>query len=82
MNSIMTVELERNMDKLLTAFGIAFLGLLLIIFFSCLYALPVWLLWNWLMPTIFGLTKITFLQALGLGFLSSMLFKSSHVNSK
>lgn len=38
---------------------------------------PLMLLWNWLMPSIFGLTKITFWQAIGLNFLSTILFKSS-----
>ena len=36
--------------------------------------LPVMFLWNWLMPLIFGLTKISFLQALGLSLLGNMLF--------
>ncbi|MCI0511637.1 hypothetical protein L0128_00300 [candidate division KSB1 bacterium] len=33
-------------------------------------------LWNWLMPPIFGLTRITFWQAWGLVLLSHILFKS------
>lgn len=33
----------------------------------------VMLLWNWLMPVIFGLTAISFLQALGLMLLSRLL---------
>jgi len=32
------------------------------------------LLWNWLMPELFGLTTITFLQALGVLALSKLLF--------
>lgn len=31
-------------------------------------------LWNWLMPAIFGLTAITFWQAIGLGLLAKLLF--------
>lgn len=38
---------------------------------------PLQLLWNWLMPTIFGLTKITILQAAGLLLLSGFIFKSN-----
>ena len=34
---------------------------------------PLWLLWNWLMPTIFGLPYITFWQAVGLNILSAIL---------
>ena len=38
----------------------------------------VMLLWNWLMPTIFGLTTITFWQAWGLVVLAHLLFKAGH----
>ncbi len=40
-------------------------------------ALPTWLLWNWLMPEVFGLKEITLIQALGINFLSGILFKST-----
>jgi hypothetical protein len=43
---------------------------------------PVWLLWNWLMPLIFGLPQITFWQAVGLNMLSSILFKNSITTNK
>jgi hypothetical protein len=36
------------------------------------------LLWNWLMPSIFGLHSISFLQALGLLLLSKLIFGSFH----
>ncbi|MEI2754963.1 MAG: hypothetical protein V9F46_00760 [Chitinophagaceae bacterium] len=36
----------------------------------------VMLLWNWLMPVIFGLKAITYFQALGLFLLSRILFGS------
>lgn len=42
-----------------------------------LLSLLVWLLWNWLMPELFGLKTITWLQALGLSVLSGCLFRSS-----
>ena len=35
-------------------------------------------LWNWLMPAIFGLKTITFLQALGLLVLGKILFGGFH----
>jgi chromate transport protein ChrA len=35
-------------------------------------------LWNWLIPTIFGLTAITFWQALGLVLLGKILFGGFH----
>ena len=45
-------------------------------------ALPAMFLWNWLMPALFGLKTISFLQALGLCLLCSILFKSSSTSSK
>lgn len=38
-------------------------------------------LWNWLMPTIFGLTTITSWQGVGIFVLCNMLFKSTGYNS-
>lgn len=42
--------------------------------FAALIGFGVMFLWNWLMPTLFGLTTITFWQALGLLILSKILF--------
>lgn len=38
------------------------------------------LLWNWLMPMIFGLIKLNFWQSLGLMMLCSFLFKAHPIN--
>ena len=60
-------------------------GILLVVGLLFLYALllafPTMILWNWLMPRIFGLTQIDIFQALGLNFLSGILLKSN-VNVK
>ena len=40
------------------------------------------LLWNWLVPMIFGLGTITFWQALGLIILIKLIFVGIHVNTK
>ena len=40
------------------------------------------LLWNWLVPVIFGLETITFWQALGLIVLVKLVFGGIHVNTK
>ena len=61
-----------------TAIGIV----IAIIFISLLLAFPLMLLWNWLMPIIFGLKTITFLQAIGIMFLFNILFKNSSSRSK
>ena len=45
---------------------------------ACLiFALPFMWLWNWLMPMIFGLMKINYLQALGLKILCAFIFKTN-----
>ena len=49
----------------------------LIVLAGILLALPLQLLWNWLMPTLFNLPVITFWQALGLNLLAGILFKSN-----
>ena len=49
-------------------------GIGLIIFGCMLYSLPVYLLWNWVVPTIFGLSEITIWQSLGITLLSRFLF--------
>jgi hypothetical protein len=48
---------------------------------AILMGLPLQLLWNWLMPRIFGLPTIGFWEAVGLNVMSSILFKTT-VNSK
>lgn len=50
-------------------------GLLLLS--SILLAFPTMWLWNWLMPDIFGLMKIDLYQAMGVNFLTNILFKSN-----
>jgi hypothetical protein len=49
----------------------------LIVLAAILLALPLQLLWNWLMPNLFNLPVITFWQALGLNMLAGILFKSN-----
>lgn len=65
------------MEKFLTGL-VAFFGVLIIAFLlDLLLAWPFMLLWNWLMPMIFGLTTLTFWQSFGLMLLASFLFKNS-----
>lgn len=47
---------------------------LILMIAALVLGLPVMLLWNWLMPNIFGLPYINFWQAVGLNILSSVLF--------
>ncbi len=55
-------------------------GLKIVLFIVAAFAvssLAVMLLWNWLMPTLFGLQAISFVQSLGLLVLSKILFGRS-----
>ena len=58
------------MNKLLIKITTWFLALIVVLFitssFIVIASLPFWLLWNWLMPDIFGLPNITLLQSFGL----------------
>jgi len=64
------------MDKFITAIGATVVVVGGLILLSLVLSLPVMWLWDWLMPTIFGLKEITLLQAWGLNCLCSLLFKN------
>jgi hypothetical protein len=49
---------------------------------ALLFAFPTMWLWDWLIPTLFGLKEITLLQAAGINMLSGILFKSSASTKK
>lgn len=49
---------------------------------GALLALPVMWLWNWLMPELFGVKDVTWIQAWGLLVLCGVLFKPSVGTSK
>lgn len=68
-------------------FGDFIAGFLLVIIIAFVIAIimgfPMMWLWNALMPNIFGLTKITFWQGVGLNLLSGLLFgKISYKENK
>lgn len=68
-------------------FGDFIAGFLLVIIIAFVIAIimgfPMMWLWNTLMPSIFGLTKITFWQGVGLNLLSGLLFgKISYKENK
>lgn len=50
-------------------------GIGIFILVCLIMALPTMWLWNWLMPAIFGLCRITLWQALGINIFSGMLFR-------
>ena len=53
-------------------------GLCIGIVMAFVFGWIVMLLWNWLMPSIFGVGTITFWQAWGLVVLAHLLFKAGH----
>ena len=61
-------------ESVLTFTFMPLVAILLLIVWSLILAWPMQLLWNRLAPTIFGLGKITFLQAFGLKFLLGLTF--------
>ena len=58
--------MDKLLSKILNFTFAAFLVLGGVFLFCALVSLPFWLLWNWLIPDIFGLPEITWLQAFGL----------------
>lgn len=64
---------------LLTFFGnLALMGILCLIL-----ALPIMQLWNWLVPSIFGLPALTYWQAWALDMLVALMFNSrASINKK
>lgn len=57
--------------------GMVIGGIALAVLFAFLFGWVVMLLWNWLMPEIFGLPAITYWQGWGLVLLSHILLKGS-----
>jgi hypothetical protein len=68
------LDWEIILEVIVPIIGIIMLGILAIFGFSLLFAFPLKWLWNWLMPDIFGLIKVTVWQAWGILILSSLLF--------
>ena len=51
--------------------------------FIILASFPFWLLWNWLVPNIFGLPSITLLESIGLFILIRIiLFQYNYTDTK
>lgn len=61
-------------------------GVLIFVGVICLLALllgtPLWILWNMVMPDVFGLPYISFWQAVGLQLVAALLFKDFYTSSK
>ena len=71
--------MEQQILKFLSSISALFL---IVVGVALLIGGPLWLLWNWLMPTIFGLPYITFWQAVGLNILSAILLGKINVKKE
>jgi hypothetical protein len=65
---------SRHGRSALRIVGLAVGGVAFAVFFAFLFGLVVKVLWNWLMPGLFGLKAITFWQAFGIVLLAKILF--------
>jgi len=54
--------------------GMVVLGIIAAAVFALVFGYFVMLLWNWLMPLLFGLTVITYWQAFGIVILAKLIF--------
>jgi hypothetical protein len=61
-------------SKAVHVVGWVFLGVAFAVVFALVFGIVVKLLWNWLMPAIFGLGEISYWQAFGIVILSKLLF--------
>ena len=61
-------------SKVLRIIGWVILGLSAAVAFAVVFALVVQLLWNWIMPAMFGLPPVDFWMAFGILLLAKLLF--------
>jgi hypothetical protein len=67
---------SRHGGSALRIIGLTIGGVVFAVFFAFLFGIVVKVLWNWLMPGLFGLGTITFWQAFGIVLLAKILFGS------
>ena len=60
-------------DIISPTLGIIFISAIMFFIVGMVLSIPLCLLWNWLMPFIFGLPKLTLLETFGLSVLVSLL---------
>ena len=66
---------ETVMEKVMELILISIIGVMLTCIFAFITALAVCPIWNLIMPAIFGVAKITYMQAVGLSILTSLMFR-------
>ena len=73
-------ELSRFFVWVIIFLGIILLSIIAIGLISALFAFPTMWLWNWLMPTLFCLSKINIFKAFGINILCGLLFRNRNWN--
>lgn len=66
--------MKQTVSDTLSIIGLLILAILL-------FGGPLMILWDWLMPILFGLPEITFWQACGLQLLATLLFKPTSLKT-
>ncbi len=66
--------IENKIKKIVKVIFMVLFGAVAIVALAFLFGYVVMLLWNWLLPAIFGLGTITFWQAVGIVILAKLLF--------
>ena len=69
---------HRRRWGVLRIFLFAIAGVAFAVLFALLFGWIVMLLWNWLVPQLFGLKAITYVQAFGVTVLAKILFSGFH----
>lgn len=77
----------KHLKEFISNIGITFTAIFIIVFAlsfsSLILSLPIKWLWNYVMPTLFGLPEITYWQSVVLFILSGLLIKNTlNVNKK
>ncbi|MCK4797214.1 MAG: hypothetical protein KAT05_07515 [Spirochaetes bacterium] len=67
---------QRKWCKGFRIVGMTIVGIIFAVLFAFVFGYFVMLLWNWLMPLIFGIKTITYWQAFGIVILAKILFGS------
>lgn len=70
-------EKQPTVNVVLVVISMVIGGLALAVGFAFLFGFLVMWLWNWLMPSIFGLPRINYWQAWGLFLLCQILFRAT-----
>ena len=70
------------MESIMSFILIWLLGIIMMVLWSLVFAWPFQMLWNWLAPAIFGLGRISFLQAFGLKLLLALVFGRISIEDK